>query len=94
MAGKAQDYLAQGQTELAETADTAKSHAADVAKKAQSSAEDKKHLDAGQQAKETAEETRPVVSDKANVAASMTSEKKNRLKEAYGNAIAKVRRLV
>jgi len=90
MAGKAQDYLAQGQSEIADTADTAKSHATDAAQKVQSSAEDKKHLDDGQQAKETAGEARTVASDKANVASSMTSEKRNRLKEAYGNVIAKI----
>ncbi|EFP78000.1 uncharacterized protein PGTG_03956 [Puccinia graminis f. sp. tritici CRL 75-36-700-3] len=39
MAGKAQDYLAQGQSELADTANTAQSHAEDAAKKVQSSAE-------------------------------------------------------
>ncbi|EFP80265.1 uncharacterized protein PGTG_06221 [Puccinia graminis f. sp. tritici CRL 75-36-700-3] len=90
MAGKAQDYLAQGQSELADTANTAQSHAEDAAKKVQSSAESKDHLDDRQQAKETAGEAGQVASDKANVAASVASEKKNRLKEAYGNAIAKI----
>ncbi|KAI9609829.1 hypothetical protein KEM48_002695 [Puccinia striiformis f. sp. tritici PST-130] len=90
MAGKAQDYLAQGQSELSDTAETAKAHAGDAAKKVQSSAEDKEHLDDRQQAKETAGEASQVASDKANVAASVTSEKKNRLKEAYGNAISKI----
>lgn len=90
MAGEAQDYLAQGQSELVDTANTVQSHAGDAANKVQSSAEDKKHLDDRQQAKETAGDAGQVASDKANAAASMTSEKKNRLKEAYGNAIAKI----
>lgn len=90
MAGKAQDYLAQGQSEAADVAETAQSHATDAASKVQSTAEDKQHLDDRQQAKETADKAGQVTSDKTQVASSVVSEKKNRLKEAYGNVIGKI----
>lgn len=90
MAGKAQDYLSQAQTEATQTAESAEPHAENAASKIKSSAESNEPLEGSSQAKETIRESGQVASDKADVAASAVSEKKNRLREAYGNVISKI----
>lgn len=87
---KASNVASKAGSEAEDVSSTARAHGQDATSQVQSTAEGTSSANNVKQAAITKEEGKRVAADKADVASNVAEDKKNKLKDAYGNLVSKV----